>query len=625
MWCFTAACGFSGWQLKACGAVEQEPVLSPPGTDCYRQTQGPFAIIAALGDNPGPDALLELIGQELRGSPVYAMQEADSDAIAADELQRAADEFANWLFNRDIDPKTATDAEIMAAMAEAEREVAEGRSFEQSRAESDAYAWGKWIDRLASSEPGRIPELLRVMHAPPVLRFLGMPNRGIFIRPSKMGKIGTKHALSVDVWRALPSLLNRPLVVLPNWAEKGRLIAILDATDLTGQPVIVSIDPNGRDQSGNETGVIVTLFGQSDDEATGETAYAYLSRQIGNALAAGGTVYDGLRDDGSAEPEPKPGRTINVNPAARGEIRVQRPVGAKGRIVLPEDVRKKFGRTFNQSALPATIAVDSQQRPTTNSEGKPIHPTEQGVRNFWRWFGESKVVDAQGRPLVVYHGSASAARIGAFDARKIGEANDEGFYGRGFYFTPEKQLATDYVPLQGGYVETVFLKAENPFVWDLTNPEAEADTIARARALMPKAKITTTGVQQGQRQAWTAALRDAGHDAVVEVRKSVPEGWRGAAVEGEDARAALPTEPAEIVVFAATQIKAIDNTGTFNPTDARILYQSDPIDLFGPQVGPVVGPESRKADARQRLQMRADSPLRPGDRKPLWPALKIWG
>jgi len=49
--------------------------------------------------------------------------------------------------------------------------------------------------------------------------------------------------------------------------------------------------------------------------------------------------------------------------------------------------------------------VDGTERPALNSNGKPIHWSEEGVRNFWRWFGDSKVVDAQGRPLVVYHSS----------------------------------------------------------------------------------------------------------------------------------------------------------------------------------------------------------------------------
>ena len=57
--------------------------------------------------------------------------------------------------------------------------------------------------------------------------------------------------------------------------------------------------------------------------------------------------------------------------------------------------------------LPATINIDGVERPTTNSEGKHIAQTEEGIRNFWQWFGDSKVVDAEGRPLVVYHGTAS--------------------------------------------------------------------------------------------------------------------------------------------------------------------------------------------------------------------------
>jgi len=53
----------------------------------------------------------------------------------------------------------------------------------------------------------------------------------------------------------------------------------------------------------------------------------------------------------------------------------------------------------------ATINIDGKERPTTNSNGQPIATTEQGLRNFYKWFGDSKVVDEQGRPLVVYHGT----------------------------------------------------------------------------------------------------------------------------------------------------------------------------------------------------------------------------
>lgn len=52
-----------------------------------------------------------------------------------------------------------------------------------------------------------------------------------------------------------------------------------------------------------------------------------------------------------------------------------------------------------------TVTVDGKERTVFNSNGKPIHPTVEGVRNFWRRFGESKYVDSLGRPLPFYHGT----------------------------------------------------------------------------------------------------------------------------------------------------------------------------------------------------------------------------
>jgi len=51
--------------------------------------------------------------------------------------------------------------------------------------------------------------------------------------------------------------------------------------------------------------------------------------------------------------------------------------------------------------MPATIDVDGQQRPTRNSEGRLIHPTAEGVRAFWRLFGDSEITDNKGRPILI--------------------------------------------------------------------------------------------------------------------------------------------------------------------------------------------------------------------------------
>jgi hypothetical protein len=51
------------------------------------------------------------------------------------------------------------------------------------------------------------------------------------------------------------------------------------------------------------------------------------------------------------------------------------------------------------------VDVDGTVRPALNSEYRPLHWSEEGIRNFWRWFGNSEAVDSEGRPLVVYHGT----------------------------------------------------------------------------------------------------------------------------------------------------------------------------------------------------------------------------
>ena len=41
--------------------------------------------------------------------------------------------------------------------------------------------------------------------------------------------------------------------------------------------------------------------------------------------------------------------------------------------------------------------VDSTEAAALNSNGKPIHWSEGRVRNFWRWFGSRRAVDARRR------------------------------------------------------------------------------------------------------------------------------------------------------------------------------------------------------------------------------------
>lgn len=83
----------------------------------------------------------------------------------------------------------------------------------------------------------------------------------------------------------------------------------------------------------------------------------------------------------------------------------------------------------------------------------------------------TKVVDASGQPLKVFHGTKAKEPITAFSADKIGSRTDPGFMGSGFYFGDSKTASAyaGYFPSSdpdrapdGGSVYPVYLAIKNP-------------------------------------------------------------------------------------------------------------------------------------------------------------------
>jgi len=206
-----------------------------------------------------------------------------------------------------------------------------------------------------------------------------------------------------------------------------------------------------------------------------------------------------------------------------------------------------------------TIEVDGVDRPATNSNGQPIHPTEEGVRNFWRWFGDSKVVDAQGRPLVVYHGTN--ADIGRFDPEKVGSSfgKDE----RGFFFTSNPTKAARYAdtesvyalmgmrvtrpPQEGANTIPVYIKSETPLTLEkytdayYSSPDTEVGDEG----------ISVTDYYDDNTDSVLEMVDRDGHDGVL-------FNYKGDALA---------------VAFDPTQIKsAIGNQGTFDGSNPDIRY-----------------------------------------------------
>ena len=208
----------------------------------------------------------------------------------------------------------------------------------------------------------------------------------------------------------------------------------------------------------------------------------------------------------------------------------------------------------------STIEVDGKRRPTSNSNGKPIHPTNEGIRNFWRWFGDSKVVDEQGRPLVVYHGSTED-----FDEFQIPNG--------GAYFAEDPQVSANYsVDDSGSYhaIGEFYLKADRPFIADAAGASDVLDMIESEYDNGTDYTDPDDGEYMPLRD-WVRSgyLFKLGRDVQNEVMESLEaEGFD--AVRYQDASVA---EGAKIswVAFDPVQIKSSANQGQFDGGDQNIF------------------------------------------------------
>lgn len=183
-----------------------------------------------------------------------------------------------------------------------------------------------------------------------------------------------------------------------------------------------------------------------------------------------------------------------------------------------------------------------------------IKPMDEKInsKEFKEWFGNSKIVDSEGKPLVVYHGTVN--KFEAFDWDRIGETTEnQGFYGKGFYFTANKKYAEVF-----GDVMSVYLRVENPFVisrdtpLELISRYAETDIVYKHENYLDNIE----SMIRGNEETFTNNLIKAGYDGVI-------------LNDGKE----LTSQFLEAIVFNPTQIKSIDNIGTFDAYNPNIYYQ----------------------------------------------------
>lgn len=215
---------------------------------------------------------------------------------------------------------------------------------------------------------------------------------------------------------------------------------------------------------------------------------------------------------------------------------------------------------------------------------------------FKKWFGESKVAENSGKPIVVYH--ARSGDFGEFDTAGRGKTK-----GTGAFFSSSADVASTYAVGKDENIVPVYLSMKSPVVID-ANGAHWSDVAMSAKVSTPEIKVSDVENQKLMAELTGSAIdetatrtlpaaeislgdlllnnklidkkvntddiarwaRKIGYDGVI-IKNVIDSGPSGrympdAAINPHDV----------YIAFDPTQIKSVFNKGTWNPNDPRILH-----------------------------------------------------
>ena len=305
---------------------------------------------------------------------------------------------------------------LRIALMDAGKAAKEGRrQYALDLGQDSHYDYSKsFAEQVEDWQNGKFPknDALLVGRTPEVFRRIGLNDLPMTMNQTHVDYAvnGTKedHQMSLVMLEHLPELLEHPVAIIESATRPNdSIVAIVDGT-IDGKNVIVPITIQTTSRANDvqiDANHLASVHGRGNVENLFKKAL-----QKENADSVG--VY-----------------YLDKNRAS----------------ILFGDIRVQFPEISEQAGL-----IHSIFDAGGSVKQKSMEQTE--TRQFKRWFKDSKVVDEDGKPLIVYHGSD--ADFNAFDMTK-GRANMDI---QGAFFSPWDDDAAGY----GGNVRAFYLSIKNP-------------------------------------------------------------------------------------------------------------------------------------------------------------------
>lgn len=388
------------------------------------------------------------------------------------------------------------------------------RTMGSLKSEPDAITVSDTSDALLSAGAKRLPITISK----------GVIQNSTGIKPVHH-KVDSAHTLSMDDIKRLPELLADPIMVFESTGGKGSLVVLVDAKDEKGNNAVIAIELN-RKEKRHEVNSIRSAYGKDSAKA--------IIQWI-----------EGTYDGGKGKP-------------------LLRYWDKQRSLEWMQTRGVQFSKVAtNQGVISNVISKDD----LVNSGSKFSKASHTDTPAFRKWFGASKVVDANGNPLVVYHGTPE--KFNEFD-------------GEWHFFAEELKHAKGY----GKNIVKAYLRADNLFDY------AKPDSIEKVRPWV-EANIAAFNETDEDVTGWEDEdFEDAGIDpfwagnTVDKVMSAYKDGVAFQFIESVDGFVdelkrlgfdgfTTDEDGRNYAVFESSQIKSVDNNGQFDSSSPDIRYSKD--------------------------------------------------
>ena len=439
------------------------------------------------------------------------------DVFEGDSSVRAHDQIGRYI------PANAGVEQDPSAVELAARSLreAEARYSEMPQSEAELSLKRLNADRRFAAGIARWESLgrndaVRLDYTPDVLRMLGVEDLPLEIDKKTIRKVlmpeakGGKHGrIGIEQLQDLPKYLNDPIAVFQSKRGPGALLVMTEMVDADGDTVVAAVHVS-KWKDRTKVNDIASVYGKDDKRFFTREIEGGRLRYIDKNRSRAWAKSAGLYLPGESDPS------------------------ATTKTILTEEDLVKFVEDGRLSIKFKPVDTESPE--------------------FRRWFGNSKVVDRDGKPLVVYHGSYSGRAPTKFNLRDVA------------FFTPDINIARVYARGGDEAIAAVYLQLEHPL--EAYGPQDILDV------LPDELRDRHRGAERSYHVLQDAHLPDLYEDSDV-IEALIDAGYDGLILHDDQ----YTNENNELeehtsyAVFFAEQVKsATENTGDFDADNPDIRF-----------------------------------------------------